>query len=143
MTTDSLGKSLRAGHCEIIPNHLDACSSCELLPGFPVFLVKGVLHGHHWIFPDEGFMQVGQLVGCDPLESSGDLKSRSDLLEPEELGGSHAHADDNLVRVVSLPNYILLQQLQSAYVLQDVRRKSALITHIGGTLLIFLLHDIL
>lgn len=117
MTTDSLGKSLRADDCEIIPNHLDACSSCELLPGFPVFLVKEVLHGHYWIFPDEGFMQVGQLVGCDLLESSGDLKSRSDLLEPEELRGSHAHADDNLVRVASLPNYILLQQLQSSYVL--------------------------
>lgn len=136
MTTDSPGKSLRVGHCEIIPNHLAACTSCELLPGFPVFLVKEVLHGHHWIFPDEGFMQVGQLVGCDLLESSGDLTSRSDFLEPEELRGSHAHADDNL------PNYFLLQQLQSAYVLQDVQRKSALITDIGDILLIFLLHDI-
>ena len=81
LLTDSLFNSLRVGDCEIIPNHLDAGTSCGLLAGFSVFLVKGVLHGHHWIFPDEGFMQVRHLVGCYLLESSGDLKSRSYLLD--------------------------------------------------------------
>lgn len=41
----SLDNPLRAGYCEIIPNHLDACTSCELLPSFSVILVKGSSKG--------------------------------------------------------------------------------------------------
>ena len=47
LLTDGLGDPLRVGHREIVPNHLDACTSGELPPGFPVILVKGVLDGHH------------------------------------------------------------------------------------------------
>lgn len=64
------------------------------------------------------------------------------LAEPEELRGSHVHANGSLVKLASLPNCIL-QQPQSLFVLLDVRHNSAYITHIGGILPIFLLDDIL
>ncbi|KAH0516709.1 Alpha-enolase [Microtus ochrogaster] len=111
--------------------------------GFPVILVKGVLDGHHWILPDEGLVQVSQLVRGDvPAGVIRRLEVQIVLPGPEELRGGHVHADDNLFSVASLSNCVL-QQLQSFFVLQDVRRKSALVTHIGGILPIFLLDDIL
>ena len=52
----SLGTLPRVGHCEIIPYHLGACTSCELLPGIPVVLDKGVFNGHHWVVLNEGLL---------------------------------------------------------------------------------------
>jgi len=82
----SLGDPLRVGHCEVIPHHLDACSSCELLPSIPVVLVKGIFNGHHWVVLDEGLVQVSQLVGCDvPAGIIWRLEVQVILASPVEL----------------------------------------------------------
>lgn len=68
LLTHSLGSLLRVGRHEIILNHLDACNSCGLLPGFPVILFKGAFSGHHCILP------------CDNLYRSARQASEMDLL---------------------------------------------------------------
>nr|XP_006986965.3 bifunctional enolase 2/transcriptional activator-like [Peromyscus maniculatus bairdii] len=138
LLTHSLGNPLRVGYCEIIPNHLDACTGCELLPGLPVILVEGVFNGHHWIVPDEGLIQVSQLVRCDvPAGIIERFEVQVVLARPEELGGGHIHANDNLVGVASLPNCVL-QQLQGFFVLQDVgcmgKGVSKAVEHINKTI---------
>lgn len=65
-----------------------------------------------WVVPDEGLVQVGQLVGCDvPAGVIGRLEVQVILARPVELRGSYVHADDDLVAVASLADGIL-QQLQ-------------------------------
>lgn len=50
----SLGNPFRTGDCKVIPHHLDACTSCELLPSFPVIVVKEVFNRHYWVLLDKG-----------------------------------------------------------------------------------------
>ena len=65
-----------------------------------------------WVVPDEGLVQVGQLVGRDvPAGVIGRLEVQVILARPVELRGSYVHADDDLVAVASLADGIL-QQLQ-------------------------------
>ena len=65
-----------------------------------------------WVVPDEGLVQVSQLVGCDvPLGVIGRLEVQVILARPVELRGSYVHADDDLVAIASLADGIL-QQLQ-------------------------------
>lgn len=118
------------------PNHLDALTNCELPSSVPVFLVKEVFNGHHWVVLDEGLVQVV----CDvPAGVILRLDVQVILARHVKLRGSNIHTDDNLVSVAGLCN-LSLQQFQGLFVLQDVRCKSTLITHIGGVLPI-LLHD--
>lgn len=42
-----LGDAFGVGHGQIIPNNLDVCAACEVGPGRPVILVKGILDGQH------------------------------------------------------------------------------------------------
>lgn len=42
-----LADAIRVGHREVVSNHLDVGASCEVGPGRPVVLVKGILDGNH------------------------------------------------------------------------------------------------
>lgn len=96
----SLGNLLWVGHCEIIPQYLDSCTGDERLWNFLVILAKKVFNRHNWLGPHEGFGHTGwpacQLWyicwGHQVTWSPGHTW-------PEELRGSHIHANDNLIGV--------------------------------------------
>lgn len=79
---------------------------------YPPLTLADALGTLTWVVPDEGLVQVGQLVGCDvPAGVIGRLEVQVILARPVELRGSYVHADDDLVAVASLADGIL-QQLQ-------------------------------